>query len=92
MLNKDYTTELLNLEDVIVANVENRADAVHIFLELPRTQHHCPACGALTDRVHDYRMQTIKDMSHWAEKPSCICASAAIAVSAASASLRRTPS
>ena len=62
MLNKDYTTELLNLEDVIVANVKNRADEVHIFLELPRTQHHCPACGALTDRVHDYRMQTVKDV------------------------------
>ena len=34
----------------------------HIYLELPRQKHRCPACGALTDRIHDYRMQTIKDI------------------------------
>ena len=60
MLYKDYTTELLDLEGVTVTNVENRADEVHVFLELPREKHCCPACGALTDRVNDYRMQTIK--------------------------------
>lgn len=62
MLNKNYTTELLDLEGVTVTNVENLADEVHVFLELPRGKHRCPACGALTDRVHDYRMQTIKDV------------------------------
>lgn len=45
------------MEDVIIANVENISDELHIYLELPRTKHRCPACGALTDRVHDYRMQ-----------------------------------
>ena len=25
-------------------------------------KHRCPACGGLTDRVHDYRMQIIKDV------------------------------
>ncbi len=53
----DYTAKLLNLEDVIIANVENISDELHIYLELPRTKHRCPACGALTDCVHDYRMQ-----------------------------------
>ena len=57
MLNKDYTAKLLNLEDGIIANVENISDELHIYLELPRAKHRCPACGALTDRVHDYRMQ-----------------------------------
>ena len=55
MLNKDYTAKLLDLEDAIITNVENISGEVHIFLELPRTKHPCPACGALTDRVHDYR-------------------------------------
>lgn len=55
--DNDYTAKLLNLEDVIIANVENISDELHIYLELPRTKHRCPACGALTDRVHDYRMQ-----------------------------------
>ena len=62
MLMTNYTSKLLNLEDVIITNVENIEDQLHIYLELPRTAHTCPACGATTDRIHDYRMQTIKDV------------------------------
>ena len=62
MLMSDYIVKLLDLEDVIITNVENIADQLHIYLELPRARHICPACGATTDRVHDYRMQTIKDV------------------------------
>lgn len=62
MLKKDYTAKLLNLEDVIITNVENISEEVHVYLELPRVKHRCPACGALTDRVHDYGMQIIKDV------------------------------
>ena len=62
MLMKDYTAELLNLEDVIITDVTNISDQLHIYIELPRTEHICPACGASTDRIHDYRMQTIKDV------------------------------
>lgn len=62
MLNQDYTSKLLNLEDVIITSVENISDQLHIHIELPRGMHVCPACGTSTDRVHDYRMQTIKDV------------------------------
>ncbi len=62
MLMSDYTAELLNLEDVIITNVENNEDQLHIYIELPRAKHICPACGAGTDRIHDYRMQIIKDI------------------------------
>lgn len=62
MLNYDYTAELMNLEGVSVTNVENISDELHVHLELPRTKHTCPACGAATDRVHDYRTQIIKDV------------------------------
>ena len=62
MLNQDYTSKLLNLEDVIITNVENVDDQLHIYIELPRDKHVCPACGAVTDRIHDYRMQVIKDV------------------------------
>ena len=62
MLMKDYTAKLLNLEDVIITGVENISEQLHIYVELPRTKHICPACGAITDRIHDYRMQTIKDL------------------------------
>ena len=62
MLMTDYTAEFLNLEDVIITNVENISDQLHVHLELPRRNHICPCCGAETDRVHDYRMQVIKDV------------------------------
>ena len=62
MLMTDYTAKLLNLEDVIITNVENISDQLHIYIELPRGKHVCPVCGAVTDRVHDYRMQVIKDV------------------------------
>ena len=62
MLNQDYTAKLLNLEDVIITNVENISGQLHVYIELTRTEHVCPACGAVTDRVHDDRMQTVKDV------------------------------
>lgn len=58
MLMKDDTSNLLNLEEVIITNVENISDQLHIYIELPRTKHTCPACGATTNQIHDYRMQT----------------------------------
>ncbi|MCD7802071.1 MAG: transposase family protein [Clostridiales bacterium] len=61
MLDINYTAKILNLEDVKITNVENTADALHIYLELPRKAHTCPCCSAATSQVHDYRMQTIKD-------------------------------
>ena len=62
MLMLDYTTELLDLEDVIITKAENISNQLHIHIELPRRSHVCPACGAVTDLVHDYRMQVIKDI------------------------------
>ena len=62
MLMTDYTSKLLNLEDVIITGVDNISNQMHIHIELPRTPHICPACGASTDRVHDYRKQIIKDI------------------------------
>lgn len=62
MLNKDYTARMLNLEEVIVTNAEIYDGELHISLELPVKEHHCPACGTLTTYIHDYRNQTIKDI------------------------------
>ena len=62
MLMTDYTAKLLNLEDVIITNIENISNQLHINIELPRSKHICPCCGALTDCIHDYRMQVIKDL------------------------------
>lgn len=62
MLHQDYTSKILDLEDVIVTNVETFENQIHIYLELPRRDHVCPICGTKTKRIHDYRMQTVKDV------------------------------
>ena len=62
MLEKYYMTKILNLEDVIIRNVENAEDQMHVYLELPVTEHVCPKCGQKTTRIHDYRNQIIKDI------------------------------
>ena len=54
--------KLLNIEEVIVKKIIHADHYVKIFLETKPTEHTCPACGQLTKRVHDYRMQTIKDL------------------------------
>ena len=62
MFNQDYTAKLLDLEDAIIKNVENKSDQLFIQIELPRKMHICPASGHQTERVHDYRRQIIKDI------------------------------
>ncbi len=70
MLMTDYTAKFLNLEDVIITNVENISDQLHIYIELPRKKHVCPCCRALTDRVHDYRMQKITIRKRYFSAPA----------------------
>lgn len=54
--------KLINLEDVIVKKVIHADSFVKIHLETKPKEHICPNCGTLTKRIHDYRMQTIKDL------------------------------
>lgn len=56
------TAKLLGLEDVIVKNIYEEGDNLHIELELTRKIHKCPCCGCETNRIHDYRHQKIKDL------------------------------
>lgn len=60
---KDNTVKLLGLEDVIAKNIWDDGENRHIEIELPRRLHSCPCCKAETERIHDYRMQQIKDIS-----------------------------
>lgn len=63
MYQSHYTQELLELKDVIVTKVEKTENAKIIHLELRRKMHVCPVCGKHSNRVHDYRYQSIKDIS-----------------------------
>lgn len=62
MLYENITSKLLGMEDVIVKNVWEEADHRHIEIELPRRKHRCPDCGRMTDAIHDYREQRVRDI------------------------------
>ena len=53
MLNQNYTAKLLNLEDVIITNVENIFEELHIYIELPRKKHTCPVCCSCGKRFFE---------------------------------------
>lgn len=62
MPTNDFTSKLLDLEDAIIENTNVFTDHVEIHFSLPRRTQTCPACGAATDKVHDYRTSVIKDI------------------------------
>lgn len=63
MLYTHFTEELLGLQGVKVNKVENNETNIVIHAELERKEHKCPCCGGETTKIHDYRKQTIKDIS-----------------------------
>ena len=62
MLYKYFTEKLLGLQDVDIEKIEEIDNSIHINCRLKRKPHKCPCCGKLTDKVHDYREQPIKDI------------------------------
>ena len=66
MLYEDNSAKLLGLEEVIIKKVWEEETEKHIEIELPRRLHVCPDCGAETGKIHDYRMQSVKDIASFA--------------------------
>lgn len=62
MLYTHFTQEILGLQEVIVTNIETSSETLTIYAELERKSHSCIACGKVTDAIHDYRIQRIKDI------------------------------
>jgi len=58
----NYTTELLGLEDVNIIEIKQNERRLDIYIMKPRRKHRCPACGQETDKIHDYRWQSVKDL------------------------------
>lgn len=61
MPNTDFIANLLDIKDLIVQNLEISVSEVHIYFMLKRRDCVCPNCGAITNKVHDYRPAIIKD-------------------------------
>ena len=65
MLYSYSTEKLIGLQGVLIKNIENNENFISISLEMKRKPHKCPCCNEKTDRIHDYRLQKIKDIYAW---------------------------
>lgn len=63
MSGKEYTTELLKLEDAQIKRMEETEEEIILQISLKRKAHICPRCKAESDQVHDYRIRTVRDLS-----------------------------
>ena len=63
MLNSYYTETLLGLQGVEIKNIEETEENYEISIEQPRRYCICPCCGEMTNKIHDYRYQRIKELS-----------------------------
>ena len=62
MLYFDYTKELTGLQGIIIEKIERNDLTTTIHIKMERKLTKCPCCGELTDTIHDYRTQLVKDI------------------------------
>lgn len=62
MLNQYCIEKLLGIKDIILLNVEEISDSKVIEFKMQQRIHKCPSCNAETSKVHDYRIQIVKDI------------------------------
>ena len=62
MLYKHFTEKILGLQDLEIEKVEEIDNSIHLYCHIERKAHKCPVCGVMTDKIHDYRWQIIKDI------------------------------
>ena len=56
------SNNLLNIKDVFIKKVVHADFYVKVFIETKPSPQTCPCCGSITKRIHDYRIQPIKDL------------------------------
>ncbi|MFS0688208.1 ISL3 family transposase [Sporosarcina sp. 179-K 8C2 HS] len=66
-MHMNSTMNIPGLKDVNIEKIEEVGERTALHVSLPRKPHQCPACRAMTTRIHDYRIQKIKHLK-WFER------------------------
>ena len=61
MLPSDCIAKLLDVEHLEVINIEHKVREIVLEVRMKRRASRCPACETLTEQVHDYHVQQVKD-------------------------------
>ena len=51
MLYKHFTEKILGLQDILIENIKNTDNTIHVYCKLERKLHKCPCCSNFTDLV-----------------------------------------
>ena len=62
MPHTDYISKLLDIEGINILDLTSDHETFVVTFRLQRRPHVCPDCGGITDIVHDYRNQRVKDI------------------------------
>lgn len=62
MSNSYYIENLLELRGFFITNCINSDELIKIHVELPFRVHSCSCCLTSTSKVHDYCIQSIKEI------------------------------
>lgn len=62
MLYSYLIEKLIGFKDVNITKFENIRNEKHIYLTMKQRVHKCPVCGCPTSKIHDYRIQIVKDL------------------------------
>ena len=68
MLYNYSISNLTGLQDLKIKNIDTLGNFLLINAEIERKPHRCPCCKTITDKVHDYRVQIIKDIPAFRKK------------------------
>ncbi|MCX7759482.1 MAG: transposase family protein, partial [bacterium] len=62
MPHSDYISKLLDIGSISISDLNLDENTIVVAFRLQRRAHVCPDCGGITDKVHDYRNQRVKDI------------------------------
>lgn len=68
MPHTDYISKLFDMGSINILDLNSDDKTIVVAFRLQRRPHVCPSCGGITDKVHDYRNQQVKDIPAFGRK------------------------
>lgn len=72
MLSFNTSQNILGLSNLVIKNIFITQNTTNFEIEMIRKPHKCPCCGTMTDRIHDYRLQKVKDLPSFGKNVNLI--------------------
>ena len=63
-IQDNYITEFLDLKGIQVKKLERKEKGIFLHITTKAKTQNCPCCNNKTNKIHDYRTQTIKDVPY----------------------------